>query len=59
MVLVISVAASESVRAIARRSVPTIVNTLNSQADTLYCLTHDIGLSSDSHKPIDVFVDGD
>lgn len=55
--LVISVAASESVRAIARRSVPTTVSMLNSGATARKLLTHDIGLSSDSHEAIDMFAD--
>jgi hypothetical protein len=55
MVEVMSVAASESVRAIASRSEPGLVSVFH---DVFRVITHNVGLRADGDQPVDVLADG-
>ncbi len=58
MVDVIRVAASESVRATASKSVPRLGQQLRRTHLIVFEVTHDVSLSSDSHKTVDVLANG-
>lgn len=56
--VVMRVAASESVLATASRSVPVQISDESVAYIVRWIYTHDIGLSPDSHQPVNVFAYG-
>ena len=58
MVEVMSVAASESVRAMAMRSVPIGLSATAIFGQMIKLLTHDISLCANGHQPVDMLADG-